>query len=190
MRESLMEMTHLQCDDQLIKDICNVYLQDSYFNGATFPAGATLDPNNRLYWTTFKIFPNISTLKEKLINEFHNSAGHPDYERTYSVILRTFYWPNLRKEVKCSKCQRTKPRIEKPYGSSISLPVPTRPWDSVSMDFITNLPNVDGYDAILNEVCTLSKMPILFHAFQRLTLDNGRNYVGIMCIVFMDYPDL
>jgi hypothetical protein len=29
LRESLMEMTHFQCDDQLIKDICNGYLQDS-----------------------------------------------------------------------------------------------------------------------------------------------------------------
>jgi hypothetical protein len=38
------------------------------------------------------------------------------------------------------------------------LHVPTRAWDSVSMDFITSLPNVDGYDAILSVVCTLSKM--------------------------------
>jgi hypothetical protein len=38
------------------------------------------------------------------------------------------------------------------------LPIPTRPWDSVSMDVITRLPNVDGYDAILTVVCTLSKM--------------------------------
>ena len=38
------------------------------------------------------------------------------------------------------------------------LPVPCRHWDSVSMDFITNLPTVDGYDAILTLVCTLKKM--------------------------------
>ena len=96
------------------------------------------------------------------MDEFRNSAGHPDHERTYSVILRTFYWPNLRKEVKnCvktfPKCRRIEPRTEKPYGSSMPLPVPTRPWDSVSMYFITNLPNVDGCDAIHTVVCTLSK---------------------------------
>ena len=78
-------------------------------------------------------------------------------ERTYSVILRSFYWPNLKKDVKsfvklCTKSQRIKSRTEKPYGSSKLLPVPTRPWDSVSMDFITSLPNVDGYDAILTVV--------------------------------------
>jgi hypothetical protein len=54
LRESLMEMTHLQCDDQLIKDICNGYSQDTSFNGATLPAGVPLDPNNGLYWITDK----------------------------------------------------------------------------------------------------------------------------------------
>jgi len=115
-------MTHLQCDDQLIKDICNGYLQDPSFNVAILPAGVILDPDNGLYWISDKIcVPNISILKERLImNEFYLTAGHPDYERTYSFILRTFYWPNLRKEVKsfvksCPKCQRIKPRTEKPY---------------------------------------------------------------------------
>ena len=164
LRESLTEMTHLQCDNQLITEICNGYLQDSHFNGTTLPAGVTLDTNTGLYWITDKIYvPNISALKNKLITEFHNTAGHPDAVKTYAVILRSFYWPNLRKDVKsfvklCSKCQRIKPRTDKPYGSSMPLPVPLRPWDSVSMDFITNLPNVDGYDAILTVVCTLSKM--------------------------------
>ena len=59
-------MTHLQCDNQLIKDIRNGYLQDSSFNGTNRPAGVTLDPNNGLYWITDKIcIPNISALKEK-----------------------------------------------------------------------------------------------------------------------------
>ncbi len=102
-------------------------------------------------------------LKDRIINEFHNTVGHPDVERTYAVILRSFYWPNLKKDVTsfvklCSMCQRIKPRTDKPYGSSMPLLVPIRPWDSVSMDFITSLPNVDGYDAILTVVCTLSKM--------------------------------
>ncbi len=72
-------MTHLQCDDQLIKNTCNGYLQESSFNGTTLPAGVTLDPNNGLYRITDKIcIPNIAALKERLINEFHNTAGYPD----------------------------------------------------------------------------------------------------------------
>jgi hypothetical protein len=90
-------MTNLQCDKQLITEICNGYLQDSHFNGTTLPAGVTLDPNMGLYWITDKkILPNLSTLKDRLINKFHNTAGHPDVERTYAVILRSSYWPNIK----------------------------------------------------------------------------------------------
>ena len=42
LRESLTEMTHLQCDKQLIDNICKGYLQDPAFNGSTLPAGLLL----------------------------------------------------------------------------------------------------------------------------------------------------
>ncbi len=164
LRESLTEMTHLQCDDSLIKDNCSGYLQDSSFNGTSLPAGVVLDPNKGLYWMTDKVFvPCITFLKKSLINEFHDTAGNLDAKRAYSVILQTLYWPNLWKDdwsfVKsCSNCLRIKTRTDEPYGSSMPLHVLIRPWDLVSMDFITNLPNVDGYDAIFIVVCTLFKM--------------------------------
>ena len=61
LRESLMEMAHhLHCDDLLIKETCNGYLQDPSFNGTTLPAGVILDPNTGLYWLADKIFvPNV-----------------------------------------------------------------------------------------------------------------------------------
>jgi hypothetical protein len=141
----------------------------------------------------------MSILKERLISEFHISASHSNYERTYSVIFRTFYWPNLRKEVKtfvktCPKCQRIKPCNEKPYGSPMPLPVPTRPWDSISMDFITNLPNVNGYDAILTVVCTLYKMANLIpcnstvtsRELAKLLLDNVYRLHGLPRLLIGD----
>jgi hypothetical protein len=59
LRESLTEMTHLQCDNQLITEFCNGYLQGSHFNGTTLPAGVTLDPNTGLCWITDKILFQI-----------------------------------------------------------------------------------------------------------------------------------
>ena len=157
-------MTHLQCEPSLVKSIVEGYSSDPSFNGVTLPAGVLLDETSGLYWIADKIYvPNSSSIRLHLISEFHDSSGHPDHERTLANILRSFYWPTLRKEVKsfvklCPTCQRIKPRTSKPYGSSMPLPVPSRPWESVSMDFITCLPNVDGYDAILTVVCTLTKM--------------------------------
>ncbi len=74
--------------------------------------------------------PNVLAVKNWLVDELHNTASHPEQERSYSVIMRTFYWPKLRKYVKyfvklCSKCQGIKSCTDKPYGSSMPLPVPT-----------------------------------------------------------------
>ena len=68
------------------------------------------------------------------------------------------------------------------------LPVPTRPWDFVLIDFVTNLPNVDGYDAILTILCTLSKMAHLSLVIQRLIQDKLLNYFLITYAGYMDYP--
>ena len=51
-------------------------------------------------------------------------------------------------------CQRDKPSNQAPMGSLQPLPIPERPWSSVSMDLITQLPRTTtGYDAIFVVVC-------------------------------------
>ena len=155
-------MSHLQVDNTLTTDIIDGYKYDKSFNGTSTPAGAIIDQNG-LYWIADKIYvPRLQSLYQRIISEFHTVSGHPDYTRTAANILRSFYWPTIQKDTQsfvklCPVCQRIKPRTQKPYGSLMPLPVPSRPWESVSMDFITGLPNVDGYDAILTVVCTLTK---------------------------------
>ena len=79
----MLEITHLQCDQQLIKDISNRYSRDPSFDGNTLPAGVILDPNTGLYWIADEIYvPNTLALQNRLIEEFHNMAGHPDQECT------------------------------------------------------------------------------------------------------------
>ena len=94
---------------------------------------------------------------------FHEGAGHPDKIKTAANISKSFYWKSLQRDVKkyihtCKICQQIKNKPTKPAGSLMPLPVPSRPWESVSLDFITNLPEAEGYDAILTVVCTMTKM--------------------------------
>ena len=49
----------------------------------------------------------------------------------------------------CLICQQDKVKKAKVSVLLEPLPVPTRPWESVSLDFITHLPKVGEYDAIL-----------------------------------------
>jgi hypothetical protein len=57
------------------------------------------------------------------------------------------------------ECQRNKPSQQSPMGLLQPLPIPTRPWQQVSMDLITALPRSRiGNDAIVVFVDKLTKM--------------------------------
>ena len=43
-------------------------------------------------------------------------------------------------------------------GKLVPLPIPPRPWYSVGVDFITDLPLSNGFDSIAVFICRLSKM--------------------------------
>jgi Chromo (CHRromatin Organisation MOdifier) domain/Integrase core domain len=58
----------------------------------------------------------------------------------------------------CDSCQRNKPIHHRKFGLLQPLPVPTRPWSSLSMDYITDLPSSNGYDSVLVVVDRLTKM--------------------------------
>lgn len=106
-----------------------------------------------------------STLRTALMYEMHDAAlsGHFGVNKT-SQRLMPYYWPNIQADTQqyirsCDACQTSKPSGQPPFGLQQPLPVPTRPWESVSMDLITQLPHsTDGFDAIVVFVDRLTKM--------------------------------
>jgi len=58
----------------------------------------------------------------------------------------------------CDTCQRDKPSRHKKYGLLEPLEVPYRPWSSISMDWITELPESGGCTQIWVIVDRFSKM--------------------------------
>ena len=111
-------------------------------------------------------FDNNISLEAKLeiFEKYHDSktAGHPGYKKTLELIRRHHSWPGLPSDLKryianCVTCARAKSRRHKPYGLLQPLPVPFKPWDSISMDFITDLPKSNGFDSILVFKCRLTK---------------------------------
>ena len=57
----------------------------------------------------------------------------------------------------CDVCQKTKFTNFNKFGYLISNPIPAHPYQSISMDFIVNLPWSNGYNAIFVVVDRLSK---------------------------------
>lgn len=58
----------------------------------------------------------------------------------------------------CGTCQTTKTSTMKPEGLLHTLPIPTRPWGSIGMDFIGPFPRSHGMDYILLVICRLTSM--------------------------------
>ena len=110
------------------------------------------------------------SLREKLIREHHDLpiAGHMGFKRTKASVERKLYWRRLPSEVQryvatCDSCCKHKSERQRPIGLLQPLPVPHQPWETVTMDFVTSLPQTaDGKDTVVVFVDKLTKMCHLF----------------------------
>ena len=57
----------------------------------------------------------------------------------------------------CDMCLRTKAPRQPPIGELHPLPVPDNPWDVISVDCITELPEANGKDCIMVVVDSITK---------------------------------
>ena len=99
-----------------------------------------------------------------LIRECHDTlwADHPGWQRTFALLKQGYYWPRMRKDVMAYTktyliCQQDKVEKQKPAGMRDPLPVPTRPWECISLDFITSLSKVGDLGSILVVIDRFSK---------------------------------
>jgi hypothetical protein len=103
-----------------------------------------------------------------MIWEAHYSrvTGHFRVDKTVAVLQKYFYWPNLRRDVgkyirSCTACAIAKLIIKK-QDLYTPLPTPSRPWESISMDYMPGLPSTKhGNDCIFVVIDRFSKMAIM-----------------------------
>jgi hypothetical protein len=73
-----------------------------------------------------------------------------------------FWWKGLKNDVtqfvgQCQVCQQAKSERVHPPALLQPLPIPTRAWEDVSMDFVEGLPKSEGFNTILVVVDRFSK---------------------------------
>jgi hypothetical protein len=105
------------------------------------------------------------SMRENLLKEKHNRGlvGHFGHDEKFVQLNNLYYCPGMRKNVnkfvnKCIISQHAKGKRQN-TGLYQPLPVPERPWDAVSMDFLLGLPRTQrGCDSIFVVVDRFSKM--------------------------------
>ncbi len=123
--------------------------------------------------------PEHEPLRTGVIQRVHDSpiGGHPGREATFKLVKRDFFWPGYTRDVarfvkNCDVCARSKAWKDKKQGLLQPLPVPTRVWDELSLDFITGLPPTkDGHVNLLVVTDRLSK-GIVAIPMQGITTDD------------------
>jgi hypothetical protein len=95
------------------------------------------------------------SLRADILATRHDSVigGHPGRNRTLNLVSHDYSWPGMNTYVRryveaCDTCPCIKAPNHKPYGLLQPLNIPSRPWQSISMDFIVKLPVSHGYDSI------------------------------------------
>ncbi len=89
------------------------------------------------------------------------------FKKMLSHVQKRFYWPGMHRDIdrfvrECPVCQEHRTSTVKPAGLLQPHVVPARPFQVVSMDFITSLPPTKhGHDSILTIVDRYSKMVLL-----------------------------
>ncbi|MBW0481873.1 hypothetical protein O181_021588 [Austropuccinia psidii MF-1] len=132
------------------------------------------------------VIPSNEEIQLNILQKRHDSplAGHPGQEKTLKLIKRDFYWDGINQFIKdyvssFQQCERNKNIHHKKFGLLKPLPIPSCPWNSLSMDLITQLPLSNSFDSILVVVDRLSKIAIFIPTYGTITsLDLAQIFIN------------
>jgi len=105
--------------------------------------------------------PDGSAILEEVLHLAH-TGGHEGIQKTLQRLRTEFFVEHDRRVVtdfvrSCATCQRNKTETLHPAGLLQPLPVPSRVWADISIDFIEALPKVHGKSVLLTVVDRFSK---------------------------------
>ena len=90
-------------------------------------------------------------------------SGPMGMDKTIVMVDRNFWGPKMAKDIddyvrSCEDCQKNKVPRHKRHGTLQPLELSYTPWDSISIDFITQLPKSEGCSTVWVIVDRFPKM--------------------------------
>jgi len=127
-------------------------------------------------------------------------AGYPRHWKTLELVSRDYWWLQMSRYIgqyvsTCDLCTRTKPIRQAPIGKLHPLRIPDSRWDTLSVDFIVELPLSSGHDTVTTVVDLVSKqahfipihMTVTVEEAARLFLHQVWKLYGLPKCVISDY---
>src|SRR6266702_4112863 len=117
-----------------------------------------------LYFRVCIYVPPTSDLRRCIVFLCYDTkvAGHAGHFKTLELVSQNYWWPNMSRYVgqyvsHCDLCLQTKAQRHLPVGELQLLPVPEDCWNTISIDFISELLESGGYDAIMVVIDSIGK---------------------------------
>jgi len=125
------------------------------------------------------LVPDTQRAKTLVVSECHDdeTAGHLGRDKTVDRVKLRYYWEGMDAWIdeyvrSCVKCQQTKESNQHPAGKLMPLPIPTRPWERIGVDFIGPLPVTKSkFNAVLTVVDHFTKWKVLVPVSTTLTAE-------------------
>ncbi|MBW0572522.1 hypothetical protein O181_112237 [Austropuccinia psidii MF-1] len=135
------------------------------------------EPQAKFFLFKYRVvIPRNEEIQLNILQTYHDSplAGHPVQEKTLKLIKRDLYWAGMNQLIKhyvssFQQCSRKKNIHHKKFGLLKPLQIPAGPWNSLSMEFITQLPWSNSFDSILVAVDRFSKRAIFIPTYGKIT---------------------
>jgi len=156
MAEDLHATLEISGSDELHGAIVAGYQEDTWCQKAlATQMDGLAKRGNLLYFKDRLVIPQVGDICETILGLAHKTLGHFGFDKTYSVIRESFYWPGMHTYLEttyipsCEDFQRNKAPTTKPLGPLHPLPVPDGRFESIAMDFMGLLPEENRFDTIL-----------------------------------------
>ena len=148
---SVSAMSAIQVESELLKRVEEAAKADPQYEKLRREVEKGKQPaftiEKGLLYKGDRLYVPESDDRGKLMMEAHDApmSGHLGRDKTYNRLCRSFYWPRMHKTVEdycrtCDVCQAVKPSHLGKLGLQYPNEVPERPFEMISMDFVTQLP--------------------------------------------------
>lgn len=150
----------LMGDDWFLEMIKGEYVNEPFFKMimADPTANQLFELKNRLIWMKNtrgdpvlcipKGVHEGRSLHEVILDQAHWTLGHYGYQRMLEYTQRWYWWPHIMSDMRefcktCGACQQAKGSTQLPMEKLHMLPIPTKPWESIGMDFVGPFPEME-----------------------------------------------